>query len=370
MDRVYEWRQQYIGDRVSDDFLYGAAAGCLATILLTLISRVVSLLRNGDVYDLAHWKLNIRVPMQPMWMNMGYWRTRRGDKIQHLDQACAALLREVLREADLLAGVADDPAATRERRARRGIAILDVGFGCGDQTVELVRAIGAPLWRSFRYVGLTLNRAQLQVAYGRVEREVAAIASHRGGAAPWLGPDSLRLLGADAARPESWPRPARALVDGIGAEQEGERWLLALDCMYHFAPSRAPLLRYAARELRADLMAFDLLLNDRAPLAARLVVRAAGRLAGCPLGAFMTQEEYVRRLVEAGYDGEAVRIRDVTSDVFGGLVAFMEMQQRALRPYGIAMGSLGVAKRIFDWIDTTGVLRAVIVVARVKRKTA
>lgn len=72
MDTLYEWRQEYLGDLVSDDFLYGTAAGCVATIFLWLVARVVSFLRN-DVYDLAHWKLNVRVPMQPMWMNMGYW---------------------------------------------------------------------------------------------------------------------------------------------------------------------------------------------------------------------------------------------------------------------------------------------------------
>lgn len=72
MDKLYEWRERYIGDRVSDDFLIGTAVGCLATILFTLLTRIVSVLRN-DVYDLAHWKLNVRVPMQPMWMNMGYW---------------------------------------------------------------------------------------------------------------------------------------------------------------------------------------------------------------------------------------------------------------------------------------------------------
>lgn len=72
MDRVYQWLQEVTGNRVSDDFLTGAAAGCLATVILLLIMRIISLLRV-NIYDLAHWKLNIRVPMQPMWMNMGYW---------------------------------------------------------------------------------------------------------------------------------------------------------------------------------------------------------------------------------------------------------------------------------------------------------
>ncbi|TQV97506.1 hypothetical protein IF1G_03249 [Cordyceps javanica] len=363
MDKLYEWRQEFIGDRVSDDFIYGAAAGCLATILLALLARVVSALR-ADVYDLAHWKLNIRVPMQPMWMNMGYWRTPRGEKIQQLDQACAALLREVLRSADLLTG---DAVAEKELRRRRSIAILDVGFGCGDQTVELARALDAPAWQGFRYVGLTLNQAQLQLAYQRVDREIAG-ANRHGVVRLW--PESFRLFGADAARPESWPRPVRSLVDSIADEPFQDRWLLALDCLYHFTPSRTPLLLYAARELRANLMAFDLVLNDRAFLSARVAAKLAGRFAGCPLGAFMTEGAYREQLVDAGYDKESIQMRDVTSDVFSGLVAHIEKQQRSLKPYGISMGSMGTAKRIFNWVDSTGILRAVIVVARVKTKIA
>ncbi|KAM3497090.1 hypothetical protein MY10362_009543 [Beauveria mimosiformis] len=368
MDRFYEWREQFLGGRVSNDFLFGAAAGCLATIVLALVVRIVAILRRNDMYDLAHWKLNIRVPMQPMWMNMGYWRTRRGDKIQQMDQACAALLREVLCSADLLTGDAvAEKEELRRRRSSSSIAILDVGFGCGDQTVEIARALDAPAWQTFRYVGLTLNEAQLQVAYRRVEREVASANRH----GVRLGPESFRLFGADAARPESWARPVRALVDGIADEAfQGSRWLLALDCMYHFAPSRTPLLLYAAREVKADFMAFDLVLNERAPFSARMAAKLVGRVAGCPLGAFMTEHQYVEQLVDAGYDRNAVEIRDVTSDVFGGLVAHIERQQRLLKPYGISMGSMGVAKKMFNWIDNTGILRAVIVVARVKSKAA
>ncbi|KAJ6788821.1 hypothetical protein PWT90_02824 [Aphanocladium album] len=358
MDKLYEWREQYISDRVSDDFLIGAVAGCFATILLTLVARVVSTLRN-DVYDLAHWKLNIRVPMQPMWMNMGYWKTPRGEKIHHLDQACATLLREVLRSANLLTG---DAVAEKELRRRRSIAILDVGFGCGDQTVEIARALDAPTWQSFRYVGLTLNQAQLSLAYQRIEREIAN--ANRHGVKLW--PESFRLFGADAARPETWDRPVRALVDGLADETFHDRWLLGLDCMYHFSPSRTPLLLYAARELKANFMAFDLVLNDKAYFSARMMAKLFGRVTGCPFNAFLTEEKYLEQLVDAGYERETVEFRDVTSDVFSGLVAYIEKQQRSLKPYGIAMGSFGMAKRIFNWIDGTGVLRAVIVVARVK----
>lgn len=306
----------------------------------------------------------ILLPYPSSFANRGASRkTPRGDKIQYLDQACASLLREVLIGAGLLTG---DPVAEKELRRRRSIAILDVGFGCGDQTVELCRALDAPAWQSFRYVGLTLNPSQLQLAYGRIEREIAA--ANRGGVR--LGPESFRLFGADAARPESWDRPVRALVDSIADDANQERWLLGLDCMYHFFPSRVPLLLYAARELKANLMAFDLVLNEKSYLTARVTAKIISRIIGCPFNAFLTEEKYVEQLVDAGYEKDTVEIRDVTADVFSGLVAHIEKQQRSLKPYGIGMQSFAVARRIFNWFDNTGVVRAVIVVARVKSKTA
>lgn len=269
----------------------------------------------------------------------------------------------MLRAADLLTG---DPIAEKELRRRRSIAVLDVGFGCGDQTVELARALDAPAWQSFRYVGLTLNQAQLSLAYQRVEREIAA--ANRHGVKLW--PESFRLFGADAARPEIWERPVRALVDGLADEACSDRWLLALDCLYHFSPSRTPLLLYAARELKANFMAFDLVLNEKSFFSARVAARLVGRITGCPFNAFLTEDQYVQQLVDVGYDRDTIQVRDVTSEVFSGLVAHIERQQRSLKPYGISMGSIGVAKRIFNWFDSTGVVRAVIVVARVKSKTA
>lgn len=268
-----------------------------------------------------------------------------------------------MRSAGLLTG---DAIAERELRPRRSIAILDVGFGCGDQTVELARALDAPSWQSFRYVGLTLNQAQLQVAYQRIEREIAT--ANRRGIKLW--PESFRLFGANAARPDAWDRPVRVLVDSIADETLHEKWLLALDCMYHFSPSRTPLLLYAARELKANFMAFDLVLNDKARFTAKLTARLMGRLTGCPWNAFQTEEQYTQELVDAGFDRDTVVMRDVTSEVFSGLVAHIERQQRSLRPYGIAMGSFAVARRIFNWLDNTGVVRAVIVVARIKSKSA
>ncbi|KAJ2955144.1 hypothetical protein NQ176_g11419 [Zarea fungicola] len=140
--------------------------------------------------------------------------------------------------------------------------------------------------------------------------------------------------------------------------------------MYHFSPSRTPLLLYAARELKANFMAFDLVLNDKARFTAKMTARSMGRLIGCPWNAFQTEDQYTQELVDAGFDRDTVVMRDVTSDVFSGLVAHIERQQRSLRPYGITMGSFNVARRMFNWLDNTGVVRAVIVVARIKSKSA
>lgn len=277
-----------------------------------------------------------------------------------MDHACAALLREVLRTAGLITG---DAVAEKELRPRKSIAILDVGIGCGDQTVEIARALDAPTWQDFRYVGLTLNESQLQVAYQRIEREIAN--ANRRGIKLW--PESFRLFGANAARPESWNRPIRSIVDSVADDAFKDRWLLALDCMYHFSPSRSPLLLYAARELKANFMAFDLVLNDKSYFTARMTARLLGMMTGCPFSAFLSEEQYFEQLVDAGYDRDSVVIQDITADVFSGLVAHIEKQQRSLKPYGISMGKLGMAKRVFNWFDTTGVVRAVIVVAKVQK---
>ena len=54
-------------------FAHGVVVGILvATAALTLAAVLFSVLK-ADQYDLDHWKLNFRTPVNSMWMNLGYW---------------------------------------------------------------------------------------------------------------------------------------------------------------------------------------------------------------------------------------------------------------------------------------------------------
>lgn len=193
-------------------------------------------------------------------------KTPQGDPILRFQDACAALLGEVLATSGLLNGPASQASS---------LAVLDLGFGCGDQTHELARRCRSAGWSTLRYVGLTLNEAQICTARRRLVREKAAAGDAEDG-------DQVAVFKADAARPETWGGDIVQAVEGLADEGVAERWLLALDCLYHFFPSRKPVFTYACEKLGANVMVFDLLLNDSATLRQRLLLRLVGVVMGCP----------------------------------------------------------------------------------------
>lgn len=182
--------------------------------------------------------------------------------------------------------------------------------------------------------------------------------------------DAFTLLCADAARPDTWTPRARAAVDALTDESLTERWLVALDCLYHFKPSRRPIFEHAARGLDANLTAFDLILNDKASWRDTWMLRAIGIIMGCPLRTFLTEDEYREQLVECGYDRRCTVIRDISDHVFPGVVRFINDQERALGQYGISLGGYKLAGRLFQWFGTSKVVRASVVVARTKGKSS
>ncbi|EFQ33025.1 hypothetical protein CGRA01v4_00492 [Colletotrichum graminicola] len=333
------WRGLFLG-------LFGSLLAVFSIVALVALK----FLQNG-VYDNDHWKLNVKVPSTTMWMNMGYWTGDDGQRIRDFQQACRALLHQVLAEAGVLRG---------EHPTRR-LAVLDLGIGCGDQSLELARLVRQSSWDEYRYVGLTLNPSQFRIALEKPFR-----ASQEPG-----GPDeSIQVFQADAARPDTWGPGVKSATTSLTDARPGgqARWVLALDSLYHFFPDRRRILEYAAREFDASFMAFDLLLSDTASGRQKLLVKLLGLAMGCPVGAFVTETEYKKQLDEAGYDGRHVRFRDVTDDVFSGLVDHIRAQEEALRPFGISMAKFKVAGKFFDWFAKSNVLRATVVVAQRKPK--
>lgn len=223
--------------------------------------------------------------------------------ITDFSTACQNLLIETLKHANLLQPVPDghDPRGN-SIPATKHINILDLGFGCGDQTLCL-----ADIWHnaSLGYVGLTLSQTQHSVARDRLDEARVQNASN------------IKVHCADAAAPESWTEEIMADVLALSPRNktgQTENWVLALDTLYHFSPSRLPILSFAARELKASLM--------------------------------------------------AVEFVDIAKHTFGPLSSFTAKQEAELRMIGLSLGKLRFARRLFAWFDRAEVVRAVIVVAR------
>ncbi|KAJ4407472.1 hypothetical protein N0V82_009913 [Gnomoniopsis sp. IMI 355080] len=333
----------------------------IAFRLLATSQNHASDTQGTRLYGLDHGRLNITAKPTTMWMNIGFWKDTAD-----FPTACQNLLIETLRHAGLVERVAVG-RGTSTVKAASGVNILDLGFGCGDQTCCL-----AGIWQNaaFRYVGLTLSHVQYVVALKRLA------GSTKGGAS------TIKMHCADAARPEAWSEDIMTDVLSLKSQTQaqnmsgeaknapivaGPTWVLALDTLYHFTPSRLPILSFAARELNASLMAFDLLRSDTTSLRQQLLLSLVFRLSGCPRGALVTEGQYREMLAQAGYDPAQTKIVDVTEHTFQPLSNFMEKQEIDLRLIGLSLGKLKLAQRLFAWFAREHVVKAVIAVAHPKR---
>lgn len=272
--------------------------------------------------------------------------------------------------------------------------ILDVGCGCGDQSVHIsslkrdafsstttatsqsgfspsAEASESTLRRQIdgnesskplvdTYVGITIQPSQALFAQQRIRlhQEQNKDGDLR---------TSADVFCADGADPSSWTGELHDSISNLidtTLDPNTSTWLLALDTMYHFKPSRLPILEYAHNTLHASFMAFDLLLADNTSWWQRFKMWLVCWVTGSPFTNFLTREEYVHLLVEAGYDPSRVEIKDVSRHVFPGITDFMGRRIQEGQPYGIKLGKYRGAKTVFGWWAKSGIVRGVVVVAR------
>ncbi|KAL3479998.1 hypothetical protein BJX99DRAFT_45520 [Aspergillus californicus] len=354
-------------------------------LLSKLLGRNTSQSQSNFPYGLDHAILNTPIPPPSMWMNVGYWKNT-----DDFPTACAALLDQVL----ITAGLIDEAGGAVNHPPGRRLRLLDVGIGCGDQSLRVLGykrkcVVGREgeekdekheesLFDS--YVGITSLPVQAEYATKRVEDIIiwreketgTEIEDEKHGPEKQAPRLRARIFCADAAKPSSWSTEIHPLLnpnlETKGKEEEDSTWLLALDTLYHFTPSRTPLFKYTNSTLTANIMAFDLLLpSTPLSLIQRILLRLLCLITRTPYSNFLTREQYTALLVAAGYDESKISFRDISGDVFSGIAGYIRKRQEMLRMYGMGggMGKFKGAKVVFGWWARTGVVRGVIVVARV-----
>jgi hypothetical protein len=316
----------------------------------------------------------------------------------------------------------EDGTPIKERLPQQGaIKLIDVGIGCGDQSLYLTRRLarvgadsvssngvrttvdngGGALTSEMRkrrgvssheihplfdsYVGVTIIQSQAEFAQDRLLKDSTGDSMV---SSKWT-PDA-KIFAADAGDPSSWGIELRQAALGnpdhytgqsedaiVGKESEEhvhplaettmktQKWLLALDTMYHYKPSRDPLLKFARRDMQASIMAFDLLISDSASFWHKLVLRSMCLVSGIPYSNFLTREQYEDMLVQAGYERCMIEMRDISEHVFTGIASYIRKQDMELRRYGMTVGKFKGAAKAFNWWARTGLVRGFVVVARV-----
>ncbi|KAJ4332629.1 hypothetical protein N0V87_008257 [Didymella glomerata] len=287
-----------------------------------------------------------------MWMNMGYWKPNTIDpsRPKTLAEACRDLLNLLLAEA----GFSKDTASDRSR------CLIDVGFGCGEQTIHLMSEKPIRLYDKLwwddedhrvyfdHYIGITKDKSQHQYAQQRVDE---------------MRKDNVSVFCADASTPWLW---SEDLFQTSRKAQNitHETWCLALDTAYHFSPSRWVFFHHMSRYYTASVMAFDLCLSPTATRSQKIVLRILTTLMGAPWANFDTPEGYRQKLIGLGYPEDGIKIIDISDHVFAPLSEFMEEQDRNLKIIGYGLGDFQAAKWLFRWWGNTGLMKGVVVIAK------
>jgi hypothetical protein len=246
------------------------------------------------------------------------------------------------------------------------LSIIDLGFGCGDQCLFIKDIMDNQIQGEMdnqqskrllkAYVGITLDSAQCCIAQDRLNLKQSNTNA------------AFDIYCADGGRPESWTLEIRNAVSSACRESkengDHENWLLGLDTLIHFQPSRWPVIEYANRTLGASLMAYDLCIAENLSVKQRIILRVMAFFGQSPAVNWVTIHEYRERLVAAGYERERIEIRDISEHVFGPLAGFMKKREVDLEQYGLSIGRFRYAASMFAWWRRTGMVRGCIIVAR------
>ncbi len=233
-----------------------------------------------EIYDLISTDA---ISENGLYLNLGDWRTATS-----IDEACTALVHRLGAAADL----------------GPGDAVVDVGFGFGDQDISWARQ-----FEPARITGFNITRSQVERARERVAAEGLA--------------DRVDLRHGSAT---AMPLPD-ASADKV----------LALECAFHF-DTRAAFFHEAGRVLRPGgrLVLGDIIPARPGPTRARRAAQRAGwtltsRIWNIPRANADTPESYRAKLRGAGF--VHIRMESIRDDVFVPLHRYVTARPELMRRY-------------------------------------
>ncbi|KAG0241863.1 hypothetical protein BGW41_005209 [Actinomortierella wolfii] len=298
-------------------------------------------------YGLRYSFLNVEVTGG--WLGMGLW-PKDGTKIPYRE-ACQAMVRKVT------AGLNIDATSH----------LLDVGFGCGDQTVYM-----AELYGPKRITGITIEPLQHYageqlVLNSRSRTPNTSIELYVADASNLLDflKEHPQVLGSRLENGQS-PLPSSSLWT-----QRCFTHIISIDSAYHYNTRRKFFEQaYAVLEPGRGLLAMADVIPRRHPPMTGIkgwMFRQFSRwYLKVPLENMQTLEEYRQMLEEVGF--QEIEIETVEDQVFLGWADFISTQLRVLKSVGLVRPRVGwsfwLLQNVLRSVDRSKTMHFIIVKAR------
>lgn len=255
-------------------------------------------------------------------------------KATHPSEACADLFRKLLENA----GVADQSE----------FSVFEVGCGCAETAHVLLNEYQ----NCSGWVGLNLSAVQVQVADDRL-REAQSSSQ---------GKTRCKIFQADAAKPSTWSAEIRDSVRSLP-----NPWLVGIDTLVDFLPSRKGILAYARQELGASVAITDHVKMENLSMLDTFRTWASFRLMDAPLNQVLTKQQYIDLLVECGYKEENISFVPYTQHVYAPYSRFIQKQGQRWQEMGGSKWDymdFSIAGYVCDWWARTGLAEAYMIIAR------
>lgn len=236
--------------------------------------------------------------------------------------------------------------------AQEKISIVEVGCGCAETAQVLLKEYAD---MCTQWVGLTFSPIQVHIADTRLQETQKSLQTN----------SKYQVFVADAAKPDSWNSEIQDAVRS--SSSDSNPWLVALDALVDFQPSRKGILSYALNELGASVAITDHLKKEDMTGLDRAKTWASFRLLDTPLDSILTRRQYVELLVECGFKRENISIIPYTEHVYAPYSQFIDQQGRRWQEMGGSKWDymdFTLAGWVTGWWARSGLVEACMIVAR------